>query len=734
MSARELSQLWMAPTDLSVGDVGQPLRCLSTTYTFNAAYLEHELLPRFLGLRYDDKESRSLYVLERDHRLGTVPVAVLVDAGMVSAEQSTLRWDQIPVFVPHGIQHAKISLLVWEHAVRVIIGSANLTAAAYRTNREMVSVLDFFDAANSCPRGLLNDVLDFIERLIGFTRCADALRGRIVNQVVETRKLTARWTSMRSDFAAHERPRVHFVSGLPSVSSRKSDSVIDAALERWGSRRVDNLTLLTPFVDESPDKQAHLIGKLAALKGAQTAQLAILLPARRLESAEANYQVQAPGSFGQTCTTAFPGCEWSAFVLPRMNDETCERALHAKALLLQGGDATLLLMGSSNFTSRGMGTHQPNIEANLCFIDRLKQRDGLSWHERLPVDVWQCEIEEDAQVNWAETAIVGDATDDSRGTLPAFFQCATVHAESRGEGEPMGGRVIVTFNLTAAEPTRWRLSTHKHGDRDVTEIVRGNGKWADTQLEWRLPPHLHPSSIRVLEVSWQGADDHVERIALMPVGLRASTDLPLSEEFAALTADEILTCLIAGREPAGHAAQRSNERQWRRAGQPITDPLRTVRTDGFMLYRTRRLGRALARAGARLGDTPATPAAMSYRLLVDPLGVLSLASALVRQQRDDEKSRPDASGVQGAVFALAEIVLLVGHAGKSAQGRARASGLNVLPVFREAVSRILELSRTAVEPYSPGADVLGYLRHCNEQAGRLLRGHHAIVKVSVNAE
>jgi phosphatidylserine/phosphatidylglycerophosphate/cardiolipin synthase-like enzyme len=39
------------------------------------------------------------------------------------------------------VLHAKVTLLHFEHAVRLIVGSANLTKQGYRENREAVAVL-----------------------------------------------------------------------------------------------------------------------------------------------------------------------------------------------------------------------------------------------------------------------------------------------------------------------------------------------------------------------------------------------------------------------------------------------------------------------------------------------------------------------------------------------------------------------------------------------------------------
>src|SRR4051794_23121905 len=108
-----LSRSWAAPPHVPGTDdgPGRPLACIATTYTFSAEFLETELLPRFLGLAFDPAEREAAFLVEREDALERATVAVLVDQCGVDVRQTTLRWDQIPVRVPRGIQHAKLTIL-----------------------------------------------------------------------------------------------------------------------------------------------------------------------------------------------------------------------------------------------------------------------------------------------------------------------------------------------------------------------------------------------------------------------------------------------------------------------------------------------------------------------------------------------------------------------------------------------------------------------------------------------
>src|SRR2546422_5795222 len=106
-TARALAETWSAPVDGPTGGAGQPLFCVASTYTFHAPFFESELLPRFLGLKFDETEGVRPFVVEREQALATSRACVLVNADHLDPSQSTLRWDQFPVRVPaSGVQHS----------------------------------------------------------------------------------------------------------------------------------------------------------------------------------------------------------------------------------------------------------------------------------------------------------------------------------------------------------------------------------------------------------------------------------------------------------------------------------------------------------------------------------------------------------------------------------------------------------------------------------------------------
>jgi hypothetical protein len=718
MSARCLPELWMAPEGLPFADVGRPVQCLSTTYTFDAGYFETQLLSRFLGLRYDETDDHHRNIAEREQILGVVPVAVLVDRRQASDSQSTLRWDQIPIAPPSGIQHAKVSVLVWERVIRVIVGSANLTKPGYRSNREIMAALDFLDHERSLPRALLLSILTFLGKMGEMAVCAAPSQQRVGEQIVATRRLAKKWTAMPDDFAPSARPQVQFIPGLPKLGGRPAERVLDRTLEIWGKRKIWDATVVTPFVDYAPNAQLKLLQRLSTVSGLTASSTTIVLPCKLLDPRIPQLEMVAPASFAGAVEAVMPGYAWEHGVLQDDEDDADRRVLHAKALWLRGQTTHLMLVGSSNFTSRGMGTGTPNVEANLCYLDDRDVRDDTHWLHRWPFEWTATQIDSEAQLTWQENPNADDpAMDEATGAmLPRFFRAATIKAGWASEGAVPTGSIVFTFDGAETAPSAWRILLPSGTDSAM--LLEGDSLWNDEYWTATIPDAVHPSRVRVLRVEWTAIGETCS--ALWPVSLADVTDLPLSEDASDLSADEILACLITGRSPARVAASRIGAMPADASSNVILDPLRSVRTDGYLLYRTRRLGRALTYAGARIEQTPPRPAAMRFRLETDPTGLVELARALCRQQRADEAKRSDVSPVQGCVFALAEILLLLGYAGKSAQARASADGLRVLPEFRHAASRVYEMAHVAQERRDPGADIRTYLEDCRIRVSILL--------------
>src|SRR6185437_5859675 len=109
---------------------------LTTTYELQPDFLEMDFLPSVFGLgAWDDRSWTTRIALEK--RLFELDAAaVLTEARRYRRRPRSLRLDVRPAVSPRGSSlHAKITLLLFDNAVRVIVGSANLTDRGYRQNR-----------------------------------------------------------------------------------------------------------------------------------------------------------------------------------------------------------------------------------------------------------------------------------------------------------------------------------------------------------------------------------------------------------------------------------------------------------------------------------------------------------------------------------------------------------------------------------------------------------------------
>ena len=115
---------------------------LATTFDLRPEFLETDFLPSVFGLgAWDDQSWATRIALEK--RLFELDAAViLAEARRYRGRPRSLRLDVRPAVSPRGsVLHAKVTLLLFERAVRLIVGSANLTKQGYRENREVIAVL-----------------------------------------------------------------------------------------------------------------------------------------------------------------------------------------------------------------------------------------------------------------------------------------------------------------------------------------------------------------------------------------------------------------------------------------------------------------------------------------------------------------------------------------------------------------------------------------------------------------
>ncbi len=710
-TARTLADNWFPPVRSPAGEVGHPLICVASTYTFHAPFFESDLLPRFLGLKFDETESVRPFVVEREQALATSRVCVLVDADHLDPSQSTLRWDQLPVRVPGGVQHSKVALLLWENYARLIVSSANITRPGYRRNREIAGVVDFYDHESSAPRKLVLDALAFIQDLSTLVRASHGAKSRMRQAVEDARTRVRSWRQMAAEFRPLERPRAAFVGGLPRIDGRSARSPISQLLELWGTRRASEIIVMTPFAGDLVTTVNPVVEKLREVPQTQGAIGSLIVPGQPSEGDTSRVLVGLPRHFLESWASSWH-VEPSAvptYVVPRCRTgEMANRDLHAKGILLVGDNAALMMCGSSNFSQHGMGVDAANAEANLCYLDDPDtKRNEFRLKDRLPVD-WTNDFCERAL--WPDTA---EPIEDERAAtdvpLPGAFLWAVYNQRT--------AILTIAVDPESEFPSEWSLrlpGEHAENMPPLMDHGQVSQLPPDGRIVRELPGSLRGVSIAGLRLEWRDREGTMQ-CATLPVHVETSEDLLPPEEFRSLTLEGILDCLLSGRDPAEWIDALENQ-AYRKDKTPPLDPLHSVDTSGYLLYRTRRFGAALAALAERLLRTVRTRDAIAYRLRQDPLGPQMLAETMVCEWRKTSNDNGANANDPGAVlFSLAEIKLMLAYVAREIPER------HLRPLFHEVVREIDRLSDQIVSISGPlPPNLSSYRDAVSRQCDRLL--------------
>ena len=606
-------ELWRPP--LGAGD---PIGCLTTTYTFTPGLFDEQCLARFLEVDSDPDREDLAFLLERESRLGSIYAGVLVDHTQAGVEHS-LRWDVLSVRIPVGKQHAKLSLLTWSNHIRIIVASANLTEAGYRTNHEVAATVEL--SSHDADRELLRQVVEFLRDLLAFVPGPQENTqevGRAVNYLEQVERRAEAWAR------PHRRHRVHqhFIFTLPvsraGVTSRSSlDDAIVACRRRGGSPY--EAWVASPFFDIGDDSSRVTAALCKSMARGRVRKLCFCVPAVRGDDELALARLAAPKAIvsiplkynGQVTVEMLPDCD---------NDNN-HRPWHAKMLALRGDEYTGLLIGSSNFTCAGMGIASiRNAEANLMtVVDRVaygREAGHLEtiWPHMEPV------VDLDS-VEWLDSNSNYDEEEQAPSlAVPPGFLSVIYRAGNE--------RQIVLHLDPIRLPSDWRV--HACG-RDERELLTRSlwiktGSLESVALNW-LP--LQPPD-RIL-ISWEGSE------AFLPINVENRQELPPPALLEQMSADQMLW-ILASTDPS--AAFRAWERDSQESGMfnpdldsaaPIDlDPLRRHDLQTTFLHRIRRRARILAQLRAKLQSPVWGRQALEWRLR-GMIGIEALGKRLVRE-------------------------------------------------------------------------------------------------------
>jgi hypothetical protein len=590
--------LWQPPSG-----AGEPGSCVATTFTFHADFFEVECLGRFLQMDTHPQETDSVaYLIEREEKLAGARVCVLADRRHAIGAKS-LRWDVLPVVVPHAVQHAKLALLVWANRVRVVVGSGNLTEPGYRKNLEVLGCLETARDEDGNHAAVLESIT-FLERVAEHALGDEARSGprqRLRDTLAAARALIQDWPHEEQ-----RRPRVVPVFG------GVGPSIFDQLRERWPSGSPPRYVhVVSPFFDADPQTAAVVPALVDGL-------------AKRGDRSCRFYISAEPQADGRTRLFAPRGLidiareHASTFVhmLPLEQDGE-PRPLHAKMLTLANDEWQFLLIGSSNFTRAGLGitAGAANLEANLAYLTRKDEPDF-----RALESVWP---EVGDEVDLDSPAIVWDPVidPDSDGVGPPPLPPAFREALFDGGTTP---RLILS--LGERLPPRWVIGT-----TDGKEVLRSDS-WSGQPGDVSFPWAGHPPV--VLRVTW----DPEGHTADWPVNVVDLRTLPPPDALRNLTLEELLDVLASTRPLHQAVVDVLGKRGRRKTSDVELDPHKRVNTTTFLLQRTKRVALALERLRERLERPVGSVEALDWRLH-GPIGPSALAEAFRKDARSPDEAR-----------------------------------------------------------------------------------------------
>lgn len=347
---------------------GRVRRLLATTHNLDADFFDGDFLCTALSISQADFAGHSGQLALQRKLAGLDYCGVLCEA-RAYVQRPSLRTVVHPVTVRGACLHAKLVVVEYDHAVRILVGSANLTQLGYRENREVSGELlahhdepaKMAQAATSL-RAARETLGAFADRAPEFLAQLDAVRARL-----------DQWGATETSDPA------------PVIWSDGPRPLWRAFVDRWpAGKPVDRVCIVSPFWSE--DGSSHtplrrLLGELRDRKAlASCCAVELYVESKPLAGGGFVPEKLPAVFFGD-----FPGV--SIRVLPvdpkiaptdldLKLDLTATRKLHAKVLVLAARDAALAYAGSANFTRNGFGfrggptsagERAANIEAGWVF-------------------------------------------------------------------------------------------------------------------------------------------------------------------------------------------------------------------------------------------------------------------------------------------------------------------------------------------------------------------------------
>ena len=337
---------------------GRLLGFVSTTFEMQVDFFETDYLPTLLGLgAWDDRKWSSRIALER-HLAELETATLFQDTRPYRGRPRSMRIETVPVYLPGmPILHSKVFLALYENAVRLILGSANLTEKGYRKNLETVAVLTA-SKEDQAQAGIIRDALPELKNYL-----SDWL-------TPSSRQLVEQAIKKLDGFNVSVTPRNDWI-----VWSGIGEPLWKKFLDKWPTdQKVSEVTIVSPFWSKEKSNDGPITQLFSELQErqqlGQKASLSLLT--NGLKSGQA-YQPKIPSSI---CSIDFNKLKVSAQAFsidPHVPLEEVDatgdfeflRDLHAKIVVLENDEYSLAYFGSANFTRHGWGFLSGNRRANI---------------------------------------------------------------------------------------------------------------------------------------------------------------------------------------------------------------------------------------------------------------------------------------------------------------------------------------------------------------------------------
>ncbi len=604
---------WVAPAD-----AGDPVGCVATSFTFSPVFFEEECLSRFLRLETDPNEDGPLYLVEREEKLAqAICTTALVDQHYCKGKRS-LRWDLLSARVPGSILHAKISLLYWNHLIRIVVASANLTEDGYRRNQEVFGVLDYYPGGMA-PLSCLTSIVQFLRKAANHSQAdsqtpAPAL-SRLDVFLNKVEQIPGTW-GIGAEVSGRNGIKVNTVL----IESEIPDA-FTGLNEIWpGNSPPVKTKVVSPFFDPSGDDNRPADALWQTMRRRGEAHIEFYVTADEIPGEDSLF-IHAPESllFSQPENRKTVRTDFYKVALEN------NRPLHAKGIWLEDDRWAVYMIGSSNFTSAGLGLlKKPNLEANLVYVvDKKRDRNSF---KQLEQSFTKGElINLNKELRWQPR--IDQNEDSSAGVLilPSAFGTATYDCD-----ENQIGKIILTFN--SSPPAGWTVKTDEDDKSFYTEPdwIRSGAQKEVTVLWQKDRP---PSGFWV---QWQGAGDH----AWWPVNIASMNSLPPPEVLKDLPLEVLVNVLTSARPLhkvlGEYLKRREKSNKADGIDRPIVNPHDKVDTSYYLLQKTRRVTWALNALRERLERPTATEESLNWRLR-GPVGVMALAKALIKESNSKEE-------------------------------------------------------------------------------------------------